>query len=332
MKKRIVTLLLTLLTVLSLLPTVAMAAESTGVGITPVTDPNLWTTRLNSQGQTYSYRPPTAAGRQLYCMDLGYSYRSGTESFLQSYMYRSATGADADALWNDAVAETGLGEMDAITQENVKWMMSYIADYTGKTLQTENMAFDYLLASLQKGDFDIVIAAMEATDERKEAADFSDPYYTDYPPMILVKKENADQYKTLADFDGKAVGAQTGTTKADIVTNDMPGANLVALQLVTDLVNQLMYDKVDAVVVDGSVANQYVAENDDFVIAEASSELGAAEPYCVAVQKGDPKGLLPGINEAIAEINSENKIEEFIALADSLSGVAEEVSADAPAE
>lgn len=109
-----------------------MAAESTGVGITPVTDPNLWTTRLNSQGQTYSYRPPTAAGRQLYCMDLGYSYRSGTESFLQSYMYRSATGADADALWNDAVAETGLGEMDAITKENVKWMMSYIADYTGE--------------------------------------------------------------------------------------------------------------------------------------------------------------------------------------------------------
>ena len=132
MKKRIVTLLLTLLTVLSLLPTVAMAAESTGVGITPVTDPNLWTTRLNSNGQTYSYRPPTAAGRQLYCMDLGYSYRYGTESFLQSYTYRSATGADADDLWNDAVAETGLGEMDAITQENVKWMMSYIADYTGE--------------------------------------------------------------------------------------------------------------------------------------------------------------------------------------------------------
>ena len=132
MKKRIVSLLLTLLTVLSLLPTAALAAESTGVGITPVTDPNLWTIRLNSNGQSYSYRPPTAAGRQLYCMDLGYSYRYGTESFLQSYTYRSATGADADDLWNDAVAETGLGEMDAITRENVKWMMSYIADYTGE--------------------------------------------------------------------------------------------------------------------------------------------------------------------------------------------------------
>ena len=40
MKKRIVTLLLTLLTVLTLLPTAAMATESTGVGITPVTNPD----------------------------------------------------------------------------------------------------------------------------------------------------------------------------------------------------------------------------------------------------------------------------------------------------
>ena len=132
MKKRLISLLLALSVAVSLLCTAAFAAESTGVGITPVTNPDLWTTRLNSQGQSYSYRPPTAAGRQLWCMDLGYSYCYGTESFLQSYTYRSATGADADALWNDAVAETGLGEMDAITQENVKWMMSYIADYTGE--------------------------------------------------------------------------------------------------------------------------------------------------------------------------------------------------------
>ena len=132
MKKRLISLLLALSAALSLLCTTAFAAESTGVGITPVTDPNLWTTRLNSNGQSYSYRPPTAAGRQLYCMDLGYSYRYGTESFLQSYTYWSATGADADALWDRAVDETGLGEMDAITRENVKWMMSYIADYTGE--------------------------------------------------------------------------------------------------------------------------------------------------------------------------------------------------------
>ena len=124
--------MLALLTLLTLLPTSALAASGSGTGIKATTDPNLWSTRLTSTGQQYSYRPPMAAGKQLYCMDLGYSYRYGTASFLNSYTYQSATGADADALLEKAVAKTGLGEMDTITKENVKWMMSYIADYTGE--------------------------------------------------------------------------------------------------------------------------------------------------------------------------------------------------------
>ena len=207
-----------------------------------------------------------------------------------------------------------------------------IADHMGKELQVENMGFDYLLASLQKGDFDIVIAAMEATPERMESADFSDPYYTDYPPMILIRAEDADKYQTLADFSGKSVGAQTATTKEDIVKNDMEGANLVSIQLVTDLVNQLVYDKVDALVLDGGVAMQYAEANPDLVIAKASDDLGAAEPYCVAVAKGDPKGLLPGINAAIAKMVEEGKVEEFVEQADSLSGIAVEVTAEDPAD
>ena len=123
--------MLALLTLLTLLPTSALAASGSGTGIKATTDPNLWSTRLTSTGQSYSYRPPTAAGKQLYCMDLGYSYRYGTASFLNSYTYQSATGADSDALWDAAVAGTGLGEMDAATKENVKWMMTYIADYKG---------------------------------------------------------------------------------------------------------------------------------------------------------------------------------------------------------
>ena len=122
---------LVIMTLLTLLPTSALAASGSGTGIKATIDPNLWSTRLTSTGQQYSYRPPTAAGKQLYCMDLGYSYRYGTASFLNSYTYQSATGADSDALWDAAVAGTGLGEMDAATKENVKWMMSYIADYTG---------------------------------------------------------------------------------------------------------------------------------------------------------------------------------------------------------
>lgn len=206
----------------------------------------------------------------------------------------------------------------------------YIADEMGKELKVENMAFEYLLTSLAKGDYDMVMAAMEATPERLESADFSDPYYTDMPPMILVKADSADQYQTLADFAGKSVGAQAATTKEDIVKDSMEGASLVSLSLVTDLVNELAYGKVDAIVLDGAVAQEYAESNSDLVIAAASDELGTAEPYCVAVAKGDPKGLLPAINAAIAKMQTENKMEAFIADADALSGVAVEVTADAP--
>lgn len=206
----------------------------------------------------------------------------------------------------------------------------YIADEMGKELKVENMAFEYLLTSLAKGDYDMVMAAMEATPERLESADFSDPYYTDMPPMILVKADSADQYQTLADFAGKSVGAQAATTKENIVKDSMEGASLVSLSLVTDLVNELAYGKVDAIVLDGAVAQEYAESNSDLVIAAASDELGTAEPYCVAVAKGDPKGLLPAINAAIAKMQAENKMEAFIADADALSGVAVEVTADAP--
>ena len=232
----------------------------------------------------------------------------------------SADYAPFEFMYPDESGEMVYGGIDVSVAQ-------YIADEMGVELQVENMGFDYLLTSLDKGDFDIVLAAMEATPDRLENADFSDPYYTDVPPAILVKADKADQYKTLADFNGKSVGAQTATTKLDLV-NDIEGATPVALASVLDLVNELVYDKVDAILVDGGVAKQYAEANPDLVVADASAELGEPAPYCVAVQKGDPKGLLPAINAAIAKMNEANMLETFIADADSLADVAVEVSAN----
>lgn len=123
--------MLVLVTVLSLLPTSALAASSTGAGIKPTNNTNYWTTRLLHDGTPYSYKPPMAAGKMLYCMDRGYGYRWGTASFLNSYTYTSATGADADAVLKTALAQSGMGELDAQQLENFKWMMTYIVDYKG---------------------------------------------------------------------------------------------------------------------------------------------------------------------------------------------------------
>ena len=83
---------------------------------------------------------------------------------------------------------------------------------------------------------------------------------------------------------------------------------------------------------DDTKKDDAAADTDDsLVVLENVVDWGETEPYRVLVQKGDPKGLLPGINAAIAKMTSENKIDEFIADADALSGVAVEVTADAPA-
>ena len=226
----------------------------------------------------------------------------------------SADYAPFEFMYPDESGEMVYGGIDVSVAK-------YIAEYTGKELKIENMGFDYLLASLQKGDFDMVIAAMEETEERLNAADFSDPYYTDYPPMVLVKADKAAEYTTLESFAGKSVGAQTATTKEDIVKNDMPGANLVSIQLVTDLVNQLVNDKLDAIVLDGAVALQYAESNPDLVVCEAVS-LGEAYPYRVAVKEGDPKGLLESINKTLAQITTDGTMDQYIAEAEANSASA----------
>ena len=127
-KHRLLSLLLTLVTILSLLPTAAFAASNTGSGLKITTNQAYWSTRLLANGTPYSYRPPLVDGKLVYCMDSGLGYHYATPSYLNSFTWTSGTGADADAVLQSAVTNSGLSEMDAATVENVKWMMTYLND------------------------------------------------------------------------------------------------------------------------------------------------------------------------------------------------------------
>lgn len=185
-----------------------------------------------------------------------------------------------------------------------------LAEDMGRELEVVNMSFDNLMASLQKGEIDMVIAAIEADENRKKVADFSDPYYTDLPPMVVCRADDAAKYTTFESLDGKTVGAQSGTTKAEIVTEKMTGATLLSVSSVTDLVNNLVYNKCDAIVLDGAVAEEYVKNDDTLKIAEI--ELGVAAPYAVAVQKGDPSKLLESFNKTIGTVTTDGTIDQWI--------------------
>ena len=101
----------------------------------------------------------------------------------------------------------------------------------------------------------------------------------------------------------------------------MTGANPVLLTTVGDLVNQLVYDKVDAVVLDGAVAVKYAQTNSDLAVVEGV-ELGSVGLPCVWAAEGDPKGLLPSINATIDRLLAEGAIDTFMEEADALSSEA----------
>ena len=127
-RTKFLSLLLALVTVLSLLPTAAFAASNTGSGLKITTNQAYWSTRLLANGTPYSYRPPLVDGKLVYCMDSGLGYHYATPSYLNSFTWTSGTGADADAVLQSALTNSGLSEMDAATVENVKWMMTYLND------------------------------------------------------------------------------------------------------------------------------------------------------------------------------------------------------------
>ena len=247
----------------------------------------------------------------------------GTEKKEVLVFGTSADYAPFEFMYPDENGKMVYGGIDVLVAQ-------YIADYLDMELQIENMDFGYLLTALNKGDFDMVLADIEPTEKRQKAADFSDPYIDEIPEKILIRLEDAEKFKDAAvDFNGVSVGAQTGSTKVDKAADNLTGCNVVSLQLVTDLVNELVNKKIDAVLLDGSVADSYAAQYDNLTVAEASDVFSEPNVLAVAVAKGDPKGLLPGINEAIAKLAEEGKIDEFNNIVAQIQGI-EEVTVDAP--
>ena len=236
----------------------------------------------------------------------------------------SADYAPFEFMYPDETGKMVYGGIDVMVAQ-------YIADYLDMDLQIENMDFGYLLTALNKGDFDMVLADIEPTEKRQKAADFSDGYYQELPEMFLIRAEDVEKFNdATVDFNGKTVGAQAGSTKIEKAEEKCVGATVVSLPLIPDLVNELVNKKIDAILLDGSVAVSYDKSNPDLSVATGlEGVFEIANPIAVAVAKGDPKGLLPGINEAIAKLLEENKVEEFIAIVDQIQGI-EEVSAEAP--
>jgi len=188
-------------------------------------------------------------------------------------------------------------------------IMEEIAKDLGVKLEIVDMGFEGLLPALNSNKVDIVIAGMNPDEKRKKAVDFSKIYY-EAKQGVLVRAEDKDKIKSIADLNGKKVGVQLGTTQEDIAKKQMKDSQLVSLGKIPDLVMELKNKKIEALVVELPVANGYIKNNNDLVLSEVSVKEDSGGS-AVAVKKGN-SDLVELINKSLDRLMKDGSIDKFV--------------------
>lgn len=180
-----------------------------------------------------------------------------------------------------------------------------IADELGMTLKIEDMAFDSIIPAVTSGKADFGAAGMTVTEDRKKNVDFTDTYAT--ATQVIIVKEDSD-IAGPDDLVGKKIGVQLGTT-GDIYAGDIEDAEVEQYNKGFEAVQALTQGKIDAVVIDGEPAKEFVAQAEGLkILDEAFTE----EEYAIAVAKGNDE-LREKINDALAKLKESGKIDEIVA-------------------
>ncbi|MCI7206003.1 MAG: transporter substrate-binding domain-containing protein [Clostridium sp.] len=195
------------------------------------------------------------------------------------------------------------------------FIVQEIAKDMGVKVEYTDMDFDGLLGALQADKVDIVLAGMTPNEERKKSVDFSEIYYTN-SNVCIVAKGKEDSIKSSDDLKKLKVGVQKGTTQADYVTGDLGITNATQLKKIPDLMLELQNGKIDVIVTGKAVAQINVKNYKNVAIVNTTVGDEVAETAAAAIKKSDDKvdntAFLKSVNDTIATLEKEGKIDEFM--------------------
>ena len=195
------------------------------------------------------------------------------------------------------------------------FIVQEIAKDMGVKVEYTDMDFDGLLGALQADKVDIVLAGMTPNEERKKSVDFSEIYYTN-SNVCIVAKGKEDSIKSSDDLKKLKVGVQKGTTQADYVTGDLGITNATQLKKIPDLMLELQNGKIDVIVTGKAVAQINVKNYKNVAIGNTTVGDEVAETAAAAIKKSDDKvdntAFLKSVNDTIATLEKEGKIDEFM--------------------
>ena len=200
---------------------------------------------------------------------------------------------------------------DAIVGIDVE-VAQAIAEKLGMELEVTDIAFDSIIPGIQTGKYDMGMAGMTVTDERKEQVSFSDSYATGVQ-VVIVRDGSAitSVDDLLADGANTVVGTQAGTTGFLYATSDIEEAGLGTVKSfgkTTDAVEALKNGQIDCVILDNEPAKALVAANEGLHILDTEY---AVEDYAIAIAKENTE-LLEKVNKALSELKADGTLQSII--------------------
>jgi polar amino acid transport system substrate-binding protein len=169
-------------------------------------------------------------------------------------------------------------------------------------------------AAIQPGarPFDFDINQFSITDERKQAVDFSSPYYTVSQAVITTAGSAADGASSVADLKGLRIGAQVATTSLQVLTDTIdPDAGPVVFNSNDDAKLALQNGQVDAIVVDLPTAFFITAaELDNGVIVGQLEDSGeGGDQFGLLLEKDSP--LTDCVSEAVDALQEDGTLADL---------------------
>ena len=148
--------------------------------------------------------------------------------------------------------------------ENGEWI-GFDADYARKVCEKlgvtpvfKEIEWDNKELSLQSKDIDCIWNGMTITDAIEELADCTVPYMYN-TQVAVIKKANAEKYKTIGDLAGVSIAAEAGSAGAKVVQEnaDLAGG-LKEVSAQTDALLEVRSGASEAAIVDLTLAKALI--------------------------------------------------------------------------
>ena len=187
-----------------------------------------------------------------------------------------------------------------------------IADKLGLELRIEDIEFDSVIPSVESGKFDMAMAGLTITEERKEQVSFTTSYATGVQVIIVPEGSPITSVDDLFE-DGAFfnIGVQLATTGDLYATWDLEDEGLASIERFNkgaDAVMALNTGKIDAVIIDNEPAKFFINQNPGLVILDTEF---AVEEYAIAVNKNNTE-LLNKIDEALRALIADGTVQTII--------------------